>query len=191
MSLVRLAFLCAVFFFAFAPKPLTAQVDEPDAFSWSNCGSASDPTKIVSLVVTPDPIVLGASVTITFKAVLSQMINPAAQIGANVLVQKQLFGYWIDVPCLDNIGSCNYTNVCTAWDLFLSSTNLCPVLEQYHIPCACALPAGTYALGPVSHVLPNPGISWLSGPIKVQIQANQANGQRLFCDLITATISVP
>jgi len=186
--LARLAILCL---FALVLSPALAQVDEPDTFSWSNCGSSSDPTKIVNLVVTPDPIVLGQSVTITFKALLSTTINPAAAISASVVVQKQLFGYWIDVPCLENIGSCNYTNVCTAWDLFLQSTNLCPVLKQYNIPCACALAAGTYALGPVSHVLPNPGISWLSGPIRLSIQANNADGSRLFCTLITATISVP
>jgi len=187
--MLRLAILCAVLF-AFAPF-VRAEEDPEGTFSWVNCGTGSDPTKILTLVVTPDPIVLGQSVTITFKALLSEAINPAAAVSADVLVQKQLFGYWIDVPCLENIGSCNYTNVCTAWDLFLASTNLCPVLQQYHIPCTCALPANTYAIGPVSHVLPNPGISWLSGPIRMRVQANNADGSRLFCYLITANISAP
>jgi len=161
----------------------------PQVFSVANCGSANDPTKLELLTVTPDPIVLGKNITIAFKGLLSTAINPGEDISASVVVQKQLFGTWITIPCIDNLGSCNYTNVCTAWDMLLKATNLCPILTRYHIPCACALNPGTYSIPPVSTNVPNPGISWLDGELQTSVSAYTANGSRLFCYTIVLTLS--
>jgi len=175
--LVALSFLLAV---AFA---------RPQVFNVQNCGSPSDPTKLEQLSITPDPIVLGQNITIAFKGLLSTEINEAAGISAEVIVETLLFGTWIEVPCFANLGSCNYSNVCTAWELLLNATSLCPVLTKFHIPCACALPAGTYAIPPESTYVPNPGISWLDGELRVTVAAFTASGSRLFCYQITLTLA--
>jgi len=154
-----------------------------------NCGSDSDPTKILLLTVTPDPIVLGQNITLAFKGLLSQLIDPAADISASVLVESKLFGVWIEVPCIGNLGSCNYTNVCQVWGMLLNATNLCPVLTKLHIPCACALEAGTYTIPPTSTLVPNPGISWLDGELRVSVAAFTASEERLFCYQITLTLA--
>ena len=47
-------------------------------------------------------------------------------------VKKKVL-FWITVPCIDNVGSCTYDNVC---DLLV--TFACPPpFKKYGIPCSC------------------------------------------------------
>jgi ganglioside GM2 activator len=49
--------------------------------------------------------------------------------------------FYIKVPCIDNVGSCNYGDVCKMW------AEVCPkYFEKYGFPCTCPIPANTYSV---------------------------------------------
>jgi len=56
-------------------------------------------------------------------------------------VEAKVAGFWIKVPCVENVGSCNYTDVCKDW------TPICTTyFEKYGLPCTCPFPANTYTV---------------------------------------------
>ena len=57
----------------------------------------------------------------------------------------QVFGIKVEVPCVDNIGSCNYDDVCSMIPPTPSS-GCPPPLPTYKIPCACPVPKVTQIL---------------------------------------------
>lgn len=49
----------------------------------------------------------------------------------------------IEIPCIDNVGSCTYNNVCT----MLPEPDNCPAFfKEHQIPCACPFPSGEYSI---------------------------------------------
>ncbi len=57
------------------------------------------------------------------------------------MLEAKVAGFWIKVPCVEDIGSCNYTDLCKNWAV------LCPkYFEKYGIPCTCPIPANTYTV---------------------------------------------
>jgi ganglioside GM2 activator len=64
-------------------------------------------------------------------------------------MEKKIAGFYIKVPCIDNVGSCIYHNVCT------NSTEASPdYFKKYGLSGKCpSLPAGTYsASNVVEHI---------------------------------------
>lgn len=58
-----------------------------------------------------------------------------------VVMQKRIDGFFIKVPCVNNIGSCTYYDICTHW------TPICSALfAPYGVPCVCPIPANTYTI---------------------------------------------
>lgn len=56
-------------------------------------------------------------------------------------MEKKVGGFYVKVPCVDNVGSCNYGNICEAW------AGACPkYFAKYGIPCTCPIPANTYTI---------------------------------------------
>jgi ganglioside GM2 activator len=56
-------------------------------------------------------------------------------------MEKKVAGFWIKVPCIDNVGSCNYGGLCKDW------ADVCPKeFAKYGIPCTCPIAAGTYTI---------------------------------------------
>ncbi len=56
-------------------------------------------------------------------------------------MEAKVAGFWIKVPCVDNLGSCNYTGICNDW------SDVCPTyFEKYGIPCTCPIIANTYTV---------------------------------------------
>lgn len=54
----------------------------------------------------------------------------------DVEVEKKVV-FWITVPCVEHIGSCNYPDACP----LLEKLNCPPVFEKYGIPCKCPIAA--------------------------------------------------
>ena len=107
LSLIALG-LCSV--------PLPTPPGKTLAFSWTNCGSSSDPTKLTSLSVSPDPIVLGNNITLAaagfLSTILPNILNPirlhviielrtgqtvtaGAGFSVSLEIYKQIFGVWV------------------------------------------------------------------------------------------------
>lgn len=67
------------------------------------------------------------------------------------MVEKALGDLWIQLPCIDQLGSCTYNDVCTILDNLIPPGTTCPEpLLTYGIPCHCPFkavrlkpPAGT------------------------------------------------
>lgn len=54
---------------------------------------------------------------------------------------KQVGPFKVEIPCVDNFGSCTYSDVCA----MLPSPSDCPAFFKEHsIPCTCPFPAGDY-----------------------------------------------
>ena len=53
-------------------------------------------------------------------------------------MEKQLGSVWIQLPCIDQLGSCTYDDVCTLLDDAIPPGTSCPEpLLTYGIPCHC------------------------------------------------------
>ncbi|ELR14489.1 ganglioside gm2 activator precursor, putative [Acanthamoeba castellanii str. Neff] len=167
-------------------QPQTLDKAKLTAFSYTNCGSESDPSKLTQLNISPDPIMVGQAVNITAKGFLSANISSGEGYTMSLEIYKKVFGVPIYVPCVSNVGSCTY-DLCG----ILPPTANCP-LQPWGVPCSCPLAAGSYQV-PVpgfSFPFPNLGISWLlDGEILVSVTLADKSGSRLACYKIDATIS--
>lgn len=53
-------------------------------------------------------------------------------------VQKEMAGFWVRVPCVEQVGSCTYEDMCNMFDMFLPPGEPCPEpLHSYGLPCHC------------------------------------------------------
>jgi ganglioside GM2 activator len=154
------------------------------AFSYSNCGLPSDGTRIDSLTVSPSPIVLGSNITISGSVTLNETLSSTSEFSVELDLQHEIFGVWVPVPCINNVGSCNYKSLC---DLIHN----CPLwLHDYNIPCPCPLDAGTYTIpapGKSFHI--GSGSSLYDGNYKATATVYNSAMDRLICVSVAATIS--
>jgi len=155
----------------------------PLTFSWDNCGSSSDPVLLKSLTLAPDPLVLGENITIGFSASLAENIS---SVRAEVTLEKKILGIWTEIPCIENVGSCSYDDLCDV----LPKHPCGPILTKYHIPCHCPFPEGSYALPPVSVKTKNPNLDWLTdGDFYGMGQLYDSNDNEIACYEVYVSIS--
>lgn len=58
------------------------------------------------------------------------------------MVEKALGDLWIQLPCIDQLGSCTYNDVCSILDELIPPGTPCPEpLLTYGIPCHCPFKA--------------------------------------------------
>jgi len=110
---------------------------------------------------------------------------------AQLTLEKKELGIWIEIPCLDNVGSCNYNDPCSL--LLQNQEKICPHLVPYGLPCPCPIVAGTYSLpaAGVEWKLDNPGYSWLTnGDLYAKVQLIDSTGTTALCLEIYATLKV-
>ncbi|XP_071447562.1 ganglioside GM2 activator-like [Hetaerina americana] len=106
---------------------------------WSNCGPPTDPLKLTFLDITPTPLSIPGIETISAVAQLAR--NISSPVEASVIVKKHSFLGWIEIPCVDNIGSCNYGDICA----LSPYKKECPtVFKKLQLPCACPVKEGLY-----------------------------------------------
>ncbi|XP_065841781.1 ganglioside GM2 activator-like [Oscarella lobularis] len=160
------------------PQPLSRTYkDDRLGFDYSNCGSASDPIVIHNASLTdpiPIPGTIKFSVNFTFGVALESPLK------ADLSIKKKVLGLYVPIPCLDNIGSCTYDDVCA----LIPSTSECPPpLSTYNIPCQCPFKAASYGIPPYSLDIPEISLpSFLTnGEYELQATLTMANGQRAAC----------
>ncbi|XP_023237078.1 uncharacterized protein LOC111636053 isoform X2 [Centruroides sculpturatus] len=143
-------------------------------FSWSNC-ALSAPCHVKSLSVSPDPIDVPGSVTVSFDVVVATNLTSPIQV--DIKMKKKVYFVWVEVPCMDNIGSCSYSDFC---DLVPTT---CPsFVKKAGLPCKCPVIEGEYKLDPTTVEIPNiPLPSFLEdGDYKATVNGFH-NGKQLFC----------
>jgi len=106
-------------------------------FSYENCDGSLD-LNIKKLTLTPDPIVIPGTVTVGLDAVIQTEVTAITQ--AKLEVKKKIFGVYIEIPCVDNIGSCTYNDLCG-----MLANITCPqVLIDHGFTCQCPFAAKEY-----------------------------------------------
>uniref|UniRef100_A0A8B9QFG4 GM2 ganglioside activator n=1 Tax=Apteryx owenii TaxID=8824 RepID=A0A8B9QFG4_APTOW len=158
--------------------PSTPQVG---GFSWENCGDGKDPVVLQSLSVAPDPITIPGSLRISAAVTSAKALT--SPLKAVVVVEKELGELWIQLPCIDQLGSCTYSDVCTILDNLIPPGMTCPEpLLTYGIPCHCPFKAGSYSLPASDFPLPDIELpSWMTnGNYRVRAAVSN-NGEELAC----------
>jgi len=109
-------------------------------FSYSNCGPKTDPFQIKQLQVLPDPIKLSGIVNVTADVTLAADVKGPLTVALKML--KKVGPVEVEIPCVDNFGSCTYSDVCQ----LLPPASDCPAFFKEHsIPCNCPFPMGEYS----------------------------------------------
>ncbi|XP_015205532.1 ganglioside GM2 activator [Lepisosteus oculatus] len=157
-------------------------------FSWENCGQAKDPAVMKSLALSPDPISIPGD--LKASAAGSTAVALTSPLAVNLTVEKEVYGVWVKVPCVEEIGSCDYTDVCQLLDKAIPPGQACPEpLHTYGIPCHCPFKAGDYTLPETDFYLPNVDLPyWLTnGNYRVEgVLGN--SGLELGCLKVTFSI---
>ncbi|KAE8277153.1 Ganglioside GM2 activator Cerebroside sulfate activator protein GM2-AP [Larimichthys crocea] len=109
-------------------------------FDWKNCGKPDDPAAIKSLSLSPDPISIPGDLTASASG--STSVELSAPLSVNVTLEKEVAGFWVKIPCVDELGSCHYTDVCDILDQLIPPGQDCPEpLHTYGLPCRCPFKA--------------------------------------------------
>jgi ganglioside GM2 activator len=140
---------------------------------------------------TPDPIVLPGNLTVKGSANIKIDISSANIKQAQLTVEKKELGVWIEIPCLDNVGSCNYNDPCTL--LNANQDMVCPIVKPAGLPCTCPFPAATYSIPASGLVIPlqSPGYSWLtSGDLYAKLVLIDSAGHVALCFEVYVTLAV-
>lgn len=145
-----------------------------------NCGSTKLPIIVNSLQL-PDVIVLGDNATVAVDATIDREIETASLL--QVVVQK--VGLPIDIPCLNNIGTCNYTNPCD----ILKTIDCPPAIEKLGWNCRCPFKPMEFKLLPTTVPLPTVPLPpvLVDGSYNVKVQMFDGKTE-LFCYKVTITL---
>lgn len=123
-------------------------------FDWKNCGKPDDPAVLKTLSVAPDPIKIPGDLKAEASGTTS--VDLAAPLSLNVTLEKEVAGFWVNIPCVEELGSCHYDNACDLLDLFIPPGQDCPEpLHSYGLPCHCPFKAGSYSLPLSDFYVPN------------------------------------
>nr|XP_056721046.1 ganglioside GM2 activator [Euleptes europaea] len=122
-------------------------------FAWQNC-APSAPAQMKSLNLIPDPICIPGDVTLSASGTTTITLD--APVKAVITLEKKIGDMWLKVPCVDDLGSCTYDDLCAILDTLVPPGQPCPQpLQSYGIPCHCPFKAGTYNLPPSDIFIPN------------------------------------
>ncbi|XP_028907193.1 ganglioside GM2 activator [Ornithorhynchus anatinus] len=148
-----------------APDPGTPRalrLTRVSGFSWENCDDGKDPAVIHSLTVSPDPINVPGDLTVS--ASVSTNVSLTAPQKVELIMEKEMAGLWIKIPCVEQMGSCTYDDICEVLDSLILPGQPCPEpLHTYGLPCHCPFKEGTYSLPESRFSLPDIDLpSWLS-----------------------------
>jgi len=164
--------------------PEEMQIKSSNGFSWSNCGSATDPVQLKNLTLSPDPVKLPGNITASAGAEVG--INMMSPLAVSLKLKKKIFGVMVEIPCIDNVGSCDYSDVCP----MLQNITCPPELQKYGIPCHCPISKGSYFLPTTSIAVPVPASvpSWLeSGDYEVEAHISEG-GKPVACIHVTVAL---
>ncbi|XP_030622344.1 ganglioside GM2 activator [Chanos chanos] len=157
-------------------------------FSWANCGKPDDPAVLKTLELSPDPIAIPGDLTASAMGTTS--VELASPLALNVTLEKEVAGIWIKVPCVEEVGSCHYSDICELLDTLIPPGQDCPEpLHTYGIPCHCPFKAGDYTLPQTDFYLPDVDLPfWLTnGNYKAQGVLG-SDGKELSCVKVSLSI---
>lgn len=112
-------------------------------WSWKDCSSGSALVNIKSLSISPDPLAFPGPLVVS--AEFTSKADITSPVKAELLVKKKVLGMYIEIPCIDNIGSCTYDDLCAI--LSQIPADQCPdPLKKAGINCECPIKQNSYSL---------------------------------------------
>ncbi|XP_054423888.1 ganglioside GM2 activator isoform X1 [Pteronotus mesoamericanus] len=158
------------------------------SFSWENCDEGKDPVLIKSLSVEPNPVVDPGNVTVSAETQTSVTLRSPLKV--ELIVQKEMAGLWVKVPCVEQIGSCTYEDMCDILDIYVPPGEPCPEpLHAYGLPCHCPFKEGKYSLPKSVITLPHLNLPGLISTGNYRIQNILSSGEkRLGCFKINVSL---
>ncbi|XP_041846708.1 ganglioside GM2 activator [Melanotaenia boesemani] len=157
-------------------------------FDWENCGQPDAPAVLKTLTVAPDPITIPGDLKASASG--STSVELAAPLSLNVTLEKEVAGFWVKVPCVEDLGSCHYQDACDLLNQLIPPGQDCPEpLHTYGLPCRCPFKAGSYSLPESDFYLPYLDLPyWLTnGNYRVQGDLG-SEGKELGCLKISLSI---
>jgi len=148
------------------------------SFAWSTC-SGPDALAVINKLVVSEPLSIPGNVTITLDSYLSRLIESPLKV--EVHISRKVGFIWIDVPCIDNIGSCLYEDICTA--IPFPPDAPCPEpFISLGFPCHCPFPQGAYMAEKRTVHIPGENIPHFltKGHYTVRVQAF-SNDEEVVC----------
>ncbi len=89
--------------------------------SLTNCGPDTDPLKITSLYLQPSTLSLPGTIIAKGSARLNTNITGPLSVSLKII--KIIGHFKLEVPCVDNFGSCKYEDLCS---LIYPNNDGCP-----------------------------------------------------------------
>ncbi|XP_076446775.1 ganglioside GM2 activator-like [Babylonia areolata] len=151
-------------------------------FEFVNCLPKDKEMFVIdSLSLKPDPLSFPGPLDVSFDATVKDTIN--SPLRAVVYLGKKVGSTWIKIPCIGQIGSCTYDDLCQ----ILSTIPECPpAFVSAGVPCQCPFNKGSYKLPQASFDVE----AALFPPGDYHGQANLTmNGQVVGCYDIKATFA--
>ncbi|XP_064595359.1 ganglioside GM2 activator-like [Liolophura sinensis] len=145
-------------------------------FKFVDCGT--DPNRPIIFKegdVTPHPLQLPGTIGAHFTAQVKKDVgnNP---IIMDVSINKTVLGQPQKIPCVSQVGTCHYPDVCAMISKY--KTSGCPKeIDGTNLPCFCPFKAGTVTLAPTNFVVEkvNALYTWLaSGEFQARLQLHDS-----------------
>ncbi|XP_066250182.1 ganglioside GM2 activator-like isoform X2 [Euwallacea similis] len=77
---------------------------------------------------------------------LTSDLNITSPVKATLVAKRKIGNIWIEIPCIANIGSCPFSDLCS---FGLPANQTCPEhFVKDKVPCRCPIPEGTYEMQP-------------------------------------------
>ncbi|XP_003782076.1 ganglioside GM2 activator [Otolemur garnettii] len=168
--------------------PARIRLKQLGSFSWDNCDEGKDPAVIKSLTLEPDPIVIPGNVTVSVEGKTDVLLSSPQKVA--LTVEKEMAGFWVKIPCVEEIGSCVYEDICDMLNNLIPPGVPCPEpLHTYGLPCHCPFKEGTYSLPKSDFTVPDLELpSWLTnGNYRIE-SILSSDGKRLGCIKIAASL---
>ncbi|CAB1438660.1 unnamed protein product [Pleuronectes platessa] len=138
-------------------------------FDWKNCGKPDAPAVLSALTLSPDPITIPGELTASASGATT--VELATPLSVTLTMEKEVAGFWVKIPCVEEIGSCHYPDICDILSQLIPPGQDCPEpLHTYGLPCRCPFKAGSYSLPKSDFSLPDVDLPyWLTnGSYRVQ-----------------------
>ncbi|XP_058500502.1 ganglioside GM2 activator-like [Solea solea] len=151
-------------------------------FDWKNCGQPDAPAVLKTLALSPDPITIPGDLTASASGTTD--VELAAPLPVTLTVEKEVAGFWVKIPCVEEFGSCHYQDACAILSQLIPPGQDCPEpLHTYGLPCHCPFKAGSYSLPQSDFYVPDMDLPyWLTnGDYRIQGVLGNGSGKELGC----------
>lgn len=156
--------------------------------TWSDCTfPGTRGADVMNLTIGPSPIRIPGNVSIGVGMRIRRQLSPPAF--TRIRIMKQIAFFWFDLPCIDEVGTCDYDDLCSLWPFFQS----CPsAFTRNNIPCSCPFKVGDYKLPQqdMLQIFPDSSTpAWLeSGYYWAEIRIFDSQRNNYLCNQLYLTI---